>query len=301
MGDMLIGYLNAVVRTSAPLLLIALGGVISYRVGVTNMTLEGIANIGAFAGALASYFGGSFIVSILSAMAAGMLLSLLFFLFIEKFKGNEIIVAIGINTLSGGLTTFLSPVFFNAGIVGSADLTRLPTISFGLLERVPIINDIFNNFTLLIYVAPILTILVWAVMYKTNLGVKLRASGESPQSLETAGISSRKYRTVGVVITGILAALGGVHLSLGYVTQFSEGIISGRGFIAYSASVFGQGKPFLTWIVCIVFAMAEALSYRAQALRIPSHIVSMMPYVVTIIALCIQSNAAHKKKSLSLG
>ncbi len=297
---MLIGYLSAVVRTSAPLLLIALGGVISYRVGVTNMALEGIANLGAFAGVVVSFYGGSSMMSILTAIVAGMLISLLFSFFVEKFRGHEVIIAIGINTLSGGLTTFLSPVIFNAGIVGSADLISLPTVKLPLLDKIPVLDAIFNNFTVLIYVAPIIAVLVWFVMFKTNLGIKLRASGESPQSLNTAGISARKYRVVGVVITGALAALGGVHLSLGYVTQFSEGIISGRGFIAYSASVFGQGRPGLTWVACIIFAMAEALSYRAQALGIPSHIVSMMPYIVTIIALCVQSNAAHKKKLTSL-
>lgn len=297
---MLIGYLNAVVRTSAPLLLIALGGIISYRVGVTNMALEGIANLGAFAGVVVSFYGGSSLMSMLAAMLAGVLTSLLFSLFLEYFRGHEVIVAIGINTLSGGLTTFLSPVFFNAGIVGSANLKSFPVVHIPLLDKIPVLDAIFNNFTVLIYVAPALTILVWFIMYKTNLGIKLRASGESPQALETAGISARKYRVVGVLVTGALAALGGVHLSLGYVTQFSEGIISGRGFIAYSASVFGQGRPGLTWIACIIFAMAEALSYRAQALGIPSHIVSMMPYVVTIIALCVQSNAAHKKKLTSL-
>ena len=297
---MLTGYLSAVVRTSASLLLIALGGIISYQVGVTNMALEGIANLGAFAGAVVSFYGGSSLMSMLAAMLSGVLLSLLFSSFIEYFRGHEVIVAIGINTLSGGLTTFLSPVIFNAGIVGSANLTGFPTITFPILDRVPILNALLNNFTVLIYVAPILTMIVWFVMFKTNLGIKLRASGESPQSLETAGISSRKYRVVGVLITGALAALGGVHLSLGYVTQFSEGIVSGRGFIAYSASVFGQGRPGLTWLACIIFAMAEALSYRAQALGIPSHIVSMMPYVVTIIALCVQSNTAHKKELASL-
>ena len=297
---MLTGYLSAVVRTSAPLLLIALGGIISYRVGVTNMALEGIANLGAFAGVVVSFYGGSSFMSILAAVLSGILLSLLFSFFIEYFHGHEVIVAIGINTLSGGLTTFLSPVIFNAGIVGSANLKGFPTITLPLLDKIPVLNAIFNNFTVLIYVAPVLTILVWFVMFKTNLGIKLRASGESPQALETAGISAKKYRIVGVLITGALAALGGVHLSLGYVTQFSEGIVSGRGFIAYSASVFGQGRPGLTWIACIIFAMAESLSYRAQALGIPSHIVSMMPYIVTIIALCIQSNTAHKKKLTSL-
>ena len=293
---MLIGYLSAVVRTSAPLLLIALGGIISYRVGVTNLALEGIANLGAFAGVVVSFYGGSSMMSMLAAILAGTLVSMLFSFFIERFRGNEVIVAIGINTLSGGLTTFLSPVIFGAGIVGSADLKGFPKVSLPLLEKVPVLDAVFNNFTILIYVAPVITILVWFIMFKTNLGIKLRASGESPLSLETAGISAKKYRVVGVLITGMLAALGGVHLSLGYVTQFSEGIISGRGFIAYSASVFGQGRPGLTWIACIIFAMAEALSYRAQALGIPSHLVSMMPYVVTIVALCIQGNAAHKKK-----
>ena len=147
---MLTGYLSAVVRTSAPLLLIALGGVISYRVGVTNMALEGIANLGAFAGVVVSFYGGSFLMSMLAAVLSGVLLSALFSFFIEYFHGHEIIVAIGINTLSGGLTTFLSPVIFNAGVVGSADLTGFPTVTLPLLDKVPVLDAIFNNFTVLI-------------------------------------------------------------------------------------------------------------------------------------------------------
>lgn len=297
--DVLAGFLEAVIRSATPLILAAMGGLISTRVGVFNISLEGVINIGAFVGVTATFYLVNPFYGVLFAVIAGIAFSALFSYFIEVLHANETIAAIGINMLSAGLTTFLTKYLFAEGLITAEKLTSLPSLDLKIFGFSKFLDRVFNNHTVLVYVAPLVVILLAWLMYKTTFGVKFRASGDNPHALETAGFSAKKYRVVGVLATGALCGLAGVHLSLGYVTMFSEGLVAGRGYIAYTATVFGLADPFLTFLACILFAAAEALSYRSQQIGIPPQIISMLPYIVTIIALTIQT-ARQKSRKLSL-
>jgi len=298
---MLESYLAAIIRTATPLLLAGMGSIISERVGVFNISLEGAMNIGAFVGVVCVYYSAMPILGVLGAVVAGGLLALIFILFVEFLHANETIAAIGVNTLSAGLTTFLAKMVFKEGVVGANKIVSIPSIRIPSLEQVPVLNTVLNNHTVLVYIAPLIVVALAFILFRTAFGIKIRASGENAMALETAGVSSRKYRIVGVVSTGLLCGLAGAHVALGYVSMFSEGLIAGRGYIAYSAAVFGRANPGLTSVACLIFAFAEALSYRSQQIGISAQIISMMPYIVTVAALTIQGNNLRKSKLTAKG
>lgn len=293
---MLGSYLAAIIRTATPLLLAGMGSIISEQVGVFNISLEGAMNIGAFVGVVCVYYTALPIIGVAGAIVAGGILALIFVLFVEFLHANATIAAIGVNTLSAGLTTFLTKIVFNEGLVGANKIVSIPSVHIRFLTKIPFLNTVFNNHTILVYIAPIIVVALSLVLFRTSFGIKIRASGKNALALETAGYSSRKYRLVGVITTGLLCGLAGAHLALGYVSMFSEGLIAGRGYIAYSAAVFGMANPGLTSLACLIFAFADALSYRSQQIGIATQIVSMMPYIATVVALTVQGNKMRKSK-----
>lgn len=293
MGELLAGT----IRTATPILLAALGGLMCERIGIFNIALEGLLLLGAFFSIFGMFLTGNLFTAVLFAIVVTVLFSSVFAVFIEKLNSDPTITALGLNMLAEGITTFsMKYVFGDQGSVNVEGIVGMKKIAIPLIENIPFIGKIISGHTVLVYVSWVLVAVCGFLLFKTSLGINMRMVGENRKAAEAAGIKTSRYRILTVAISGVFCALGGAYLSLGYVTMFTENMTAGRGFIAYTAVVFGKANPYKVLFASLVFGFAEALSYRVQQFgNLPSPIVMMMPYIITIFALLIRTEQFKKR------
>lgn len=276
------------IRTATPLILAALGGLLTQQAGILNIGMEGMILLGSFFGIVGSYFFASSFAGVALAILVGAVIGLIFGLFVIDLKSDEFIIGIAINIFAGGLTVFLLRNIFGVkGAFSSPDIVSLPRISMDFLSNIKILDAIFNNHTVFIYISWILVILVYIFLYKTPQGTWLIASGEYPEALETAGVSPRKMKYISAIGCGVFCGLAGAHLSLGYLSLFTENMSADRGFIALAAIIFGRANPIKTFLAALLFGFFDALGVRLQVVGIPSQFTQMIPYIATVFALFI--------------
>jgi ABC-type uncharacterized transport system permease subunit len=240
---------------------------------------------GAFTGVAVSFFSGNPWLGVLAAMLVGGLLGLLHGIITVRFAGNQIVSGTGINIIALGLTAYMSQILW--GSRGASERVQgLPDIRIPLLADIPVIGDIIGTHTPLVYLAIIITVVSYIVLFKTPLGLRIRAVGERPDAADTAGINVYKTKYLCVIISGMLAGLGGAFLSLGHLSLFALGMTGGRGFIALAAMIFGKWMPFGAFGASIMFGFADALQMRLQALGLlPPQIILTIPYILTVAVL----------------
>ena len=276
----------ATLQFGALLLLPALGGVVSERSGVTNIALEGIMLMGAYAGVATATATHSAILGVLGAMVAGGLISLIHAVVSINFKADQIISGIAINIAALGLTNYLNFVLTGGQGIGSLPAAlRLPYISWGPLANIPFFGPVLFQQNIIFYLAILLLIGIQWLLFHTNIGLRIRAVGEQPQAADTAGVNVRLVRYLCVISSGLLGGLGGAFLSLGIAGIFTSNMTAGAGFIALAAVVFGKFTPWSTGGACLIFGLGEALSPRLQGTGINPNLLSTLPYILTIIAL----------------
>lgn len=280
-----VGLFAATLRMATPIAFGALGGIFSERAGVVNIGLEGMMLTGAFTGVTVSYFTGNPWLGVLGAILVGGLLGLLHGVITVKFAGNQIVSGTGINIFALGFTAYMSQTIW--GSRGASETVQgLPDISIPLLRDIPIIREIIGTHTPLVYVVLILTVVSFIVLFKTPFGLRIRAVGERPEAADTAGIDVYRTKYVSLIISGMLAGLGGAFLSLGQLNLFALGMTGGRGFIALAAMIFGKWMPFGAFGASVMFGFADALQMRLQALGLlPPQIILMIPYILTVAVL----------------
>lgn len=270
---------------STPLIFGAMGGVISERSGVTNIGIEGMMTIGAFTGAAVGYYSGNPWIGFLSAGLAGGVLGLLHAVASISFKADQTIVGIAINLIGPGLALFLSRLAFHGATMTYPVPEKLPKI-FGK-DGLP--GTIFSNLNedVTVLLVLILTFLLWFILYKTKWGLRILAVGEHPAAADTLGVNIYLIRYVCVILSGVFSGLGGASMTLAVVSQFTPVVISGQGFIALAAVIFGKWTPFGAYGACLLFGFAQALVVVLGGgnFAIPSEILAMLPYVLTILVL----------------
>ena len=280
-----IGLLQNTLRTATPVVLAALGILMTDHVGIMNIGMDGMMLVGAFAAVVGSYFFGSWAMGLMAAVAAGLLLGLFFGVFVIKFKSDEFIIGVALNIFAGALTVFLLRTMFGVkGAFSDPAIVGLPKLEWAFLERIPILGPLFNQNTLLVYLSWLLVLLCYLFIYKTPLGFWMRAAGEHPQSLKSAGISPERMKYLASLLCGLFSGLAGAHLSLGYLTMFTENMSASRGFIAVACVIFGASNPPKVFWAALLFGFIDALGMRLQS-YIPSDLTSMAPYVVTIVMM----------------
>lgn len=289
------------IRTATPLVLAALGGLLTMHAGILNIGMEGMILLGAFFGVYGSYMFSSSLAGVLLAVLSGILVGILFGFFVIELKSDEFIIGIAINIFASGLTIFLLRSIFGVkGAFSSPKIVPLPDISIPVISQIPLIDVILNNHSVFIYISWLLVIITHIFLYKTPYGIWLRASGEFPEALETVGISHKRMRYFSSLMCGVLCGLAGAHLSLGYLTLFTENMSAERGFIALAAIIFGGANPLKTFGAAMLFGFFDALGIRLQGVGIPSQFTKMIPYTATVIALFIVAKSYLKRsKSLS--
>ncbi len=283
-------------RTATPVVLCALGCLMTERVGIMNIGVEGMMLMGAFFAVLGSYLYGSWMMGLVFAVVLGILLGLFYYLFSVKFKSDEFVIGIALNILAGGLTVFLLRTLFGVkGSFSGPGIVPLPVLHFAWIESIPVLGTLLSGNTLLVYISWILVLFSWLLLYKTPLGFHLRASGEAPEALRAAGKNPDRMKMLASVLCGIMASLSGAHLSLGYLTMFSENMSASRGFIAVACVIFGGGNPPRVFLAALLFGFIDALGLRMQK-YIPADITASAPYVITVIMMVIVVLMKRRKK-----
>ena len=276
----------AAIRSATPILYPALAGIFSERAGVLNIGLEGIMLLSAFAAVVGSYYTGNPWIGVLCAIAAGLLTSLIHAFMCINMRAEQAIVGTGINILGAGLPSFLLlKLFGSQGI--SPIVPRIYEWRVPFIADLPVIGPIIGTQSPLVYLALLMVPVSWFVLFKTPFGLRLRAVGENPRAAETVGVSVYRMRYAGVLISGVLASLGGAFLSISYLAQFIRLMTAGRGFIGLAAMIFGRWNPWGALLACLIFGFADALQASAQAANVPvaPQFLLALPYVLTIIAL----------------
>jgi ABC-type uncharacterized transport system permease subunit len=276
--------LQSTIRLATPLVFAALGGLFSERSGVINIGLEGLMLISAFAGVVGANLSGSALVGLFTALGAGLLFALIHALMCVTFEADQIISGTAINLLALGGTGFLMVVIFGSGGT-SPRVSGFESVAIPLLSDIPIIGRALFDQSILVYLMYILVPVTYFVVYRTPFGLRLRATGEVPEAVDTAGVSVTRMRYYGVALSGILAALGGVYLSMGVLSAFTEGMTGGRGFIALAALIFGRWNPIGVLALPLLFGFAQATTFGVSLEAVPIEFIEMLPYLLTIIAL----------------
>lgn len=279
--------LSITLMYSAPLTLAAIGGVISERSGVVNIGIEGMMSIGALAGATVGYFTHNAWLGFLCAGLAGGLLALLHAVASITFRADQTVSGIAINLIGPGLAMFLARYFFNGATTTLPVPNKLPKVIDQQNLKVTMFRGLNIDITVLI--AFLVVFVTWFVFYQTKWGLRIRAMGEHPAAVDTLGVSVYKSRYACVIISGILAGLGGGTVTLAIISQFTPTAISGQGFIALAAVIFGKWRPFGTYFACLLFGFSQALVIILGDgnVVVPSTLLAMIPYILTIIVLII--------------
>ncbi|MDR0861218.1 MAG: ABC transporter permease [Oscillospiraceae bacterium] len=296
-----------------PLLCIAIGGIYSERSGVTNLALEGLLGAGAFIGALfVAFFGGYFptgslplmFIAMACAMVGGALYAMLHGLLCVKFRANQVISGVVINILAMAITVFLTRQI-NSTLFKSSDKIQLgvsPRFDVPWLSKIPIIGAVFKSVYPFEVIIVAVVAIMWYILYRTRFGMRLRACGDNPHAVDSAGLSVQRTRFAAVMISGALTGLGGISFAYSISANFSSSIYTGAGYLAIAALIFGNWKIIPTVGACLLFGLARSGGYRlANVLALPSSfsdLIMILPYVLTLLVLIFFSGTNRAPRAL---
>ena len=305
MGNLFtIGLFQQMLRSATPVALAAQGGLMTEHAGIMNIGMDGMILMGAFTAVSVSWLLGSAWLGLLAAGLTGALVGLFFALFVVKFKSDEFIIGTALNIFAGGLTVFLLRALFQVkgSFQGTADrpVVGLPRVDLGVLREIPFFGPLLDNSSIFILLTWILVLLMWILVYRTPWGLWIRAAGERPDALRTAGISPQKMKWISSVVCGAFCGLAGAQLALGNVTMFAEGMSNSRGYVAFACVIFGAANPGKAYLAALMFGFFDALGYRLQEYNINSNLTSMIPYVITVIMMVYVVVRSQKKRGKSL-
>jgi simple sugar transport system permease protein len=297
-----------------PLLIMAVGGIYCERSGVTMLALEGLQGFGAFAGSLAVILlvprlgaesPALIYVAMAVSMAGGLAFSLIHAALCVKFRAQQVISGVAVNTVAMALTTFLTSVINSAVFGDSSNKFQIGVsnrFTVPLFSRIPVLGAFFRNMYPFEVVILVVAFIAWYLLYKTRFGLRLRACGEAPHSLDAAGGDVGRTRVAAVMICGALSGLGGIFLAYSISANFSPAIYMGYGFLSIAALIFGNWKILPTFGVCMFFGLAKSGGYRlCLVLGLPSNytdLLLVLPYVLTLLLLVFFSRHNHPPRAL---
>ena len=282
-ADFIASFLYSVIRITTPLLYGALGALICKQGGVLHIAFEACMLFAAFFGVVASALTQSVFLGLLAGMAGGILVMLLFGYFTLQLNANLVLTGIALNTLASGGTVFL--MYLLCGEKGTSN--SLPS---------PFLGTVLSGHNILTYVAFIMPVFVYLLIFKTPLGLRIRSVGENENAAASVGVNVTRTKYITLIIGGAVTSLGGMFMSMGYLSWFARDMIAGRGFMAIAAQNLGNAAVVPTFITSILFGLANALAVMLQTLNLPAEIFQAMPYVVTLIGLAAYSSSQRKEK-----
>lgn len=300
MYENLILILDATLRVSTPLILAALAGLFSERSGIVNIALEGKMLSAAFAAAAAASVTGSVWLGLLAGIGISVSLSLLHGFATITHRGDQIVSGVAINMLAVGLTVTLGRFWFGLGgqtpaLSDSERFTSITLPGADAIADVPVIgllySELISGHNILVYVALAMVPTVWWIVFRTRFGLRLRAAGENPHAVDTAGISVAWIRYRALICAGILCGIAGAYLSTAHSAGFVANMSAGKGFIALAALIFGKWRPVPVLFGCLLFGFLDAVAIRLQGVElpvvgvIPVQAIEVLPYILTVLLL----------------
>lgn len=292
----------SILRVTTPILFAALGALISNRAGIINIGLEGIMLVSALTGVVVSAYTHSAWVGLLCAALAGVLIAGILAFFTLQFKTHIILGGIAINMFASGGTVFI--LYLISGDKGSSSSLSskvLPNVDIPLLKDIPVLGPIFSGHNVLTYLSIVAVFVVYYMMKKTPLGLRIRSVGENPHAAQSVGVSVVKTQYTALLLSGLFAGLGGAYMSMGYLSMFTRDMTAGRGWIAIAAESMGRSTTVGTTLTSFLFGGANALSNALQVLKIPSELIATFPYVATVVGLVVYAVGETRKKNKNGG
>ncbi len=281
-------FVFATLRVTTPILFPAIGVAITALSGSINIALEGIMLVAAFVGVLVSAFTGSLWLALIAGILAGVGIAALLGYFHLNLKADIIIAAIALNMFASGITVFLTYIFaHDKGTTSSLKSLVFPSYRIPIIDKIPVIGKMFSGLNVLTYVALLSVIAFYYLIYRTPLGLRIRAVGQNPDAAESVGVDVKKVKMYSLLLSGFFGALGGLYLSMGYVSWFSRDMTAGRGFIAIAAASIGGNLPLGTFFGSLLFGAVNTLAIFLATLKVPSELIQMIPYVTTVLVLAV--------------
>ncbi len=283
----------AILRSGTPLIYVTLAAVIAQRAGIWHLGLEGLMIVGACATILTIVATGSVFIALCVAIVLCVLMSILFWFVVEKLKANQIIAGLGLTGLGLGGTAFAVEAIFGTQAAVSAE--------FGL----PRIGPMFGSYgvlSILVVLMPVCVIFMWVLLRRTRFGLRLAASGEHPFAARSVGVRTDLMRLAALMIGGVLCAIGGAELAAGSLQIFSQNMTAGRGFMAFTAAIFGAGQPIGATLAAVFFAVVGAAGIRAQLVfgdRVPHDLLLGLPYIATIFGIWLSAKLRGGTKAVT--
>jgi ABC-type uncharacterized transport system permease subunit len=291
-----IAFLFSAITSATPLLFAAMGGLFSERSGVINIALEGLMLSGAFTAAVVTFQTGNPLLGLLAGIGAGVVTAVIFAVAVIHFEADQVVAGMAINFLMLGLPALISGVIYDS------------TGSTPQIDQAYKLPNFFNGLSIISILGLLLVPAAWYVLYKTPFGLRLRAVGENPEAADAAGVSVTKLRYTAVIVSGVLAAIGGAFLSTGQSSLFTRGMSAGRGFIALAALILAKWQPVPVLFACLFFGFTEALTIQIQGAPwakigdepVPIQFIEMIPYILTIIVLAGFIGSSRAPKALGI-
>lgn len=291
----------SVLRVTTPILFAALGALISNRAGIINIGMEGIMLVAALTGVIVSSYTHSAWIGLLGAVLSGTLIAGILAFFTLKFKTHIILGGVAINLFASGGTVFI--LYLLSGDKGSSTSLAskvLPSVEIPLLKDIPVLGPILSGHHMLTYVSIVAVFVVYYLLNRTPLGLRIRSVGENPHAAQSVGVSVIKIQYMALLLSGFFAGLGGAYMSMGYLSLFTRDMIAGRGWIAIAAESMGRSTTVGTALTSLLFGAADALSNALQVLKIPAELIATLPYIATVIGLVIYAVSETRKKNKKL-
>lgn len=294
----MIDFLFMWIRVATPILWAALGASICEKSGVVNLGLEGIMLIAALFGVIGSAFGGGLFWGVAAGVLSAVVVSIIFAYFHLVLKANSVLCGTAINTIAAGLTVFVLQLLTGEkGSSSSLNSFQFPTLNIPIVENIPVLGRILSGHNILTYMGLLMVLFIHLFFYRTPIGLRIRAVGETPKAAESVGINVVRIRLLAILLCGIMAGFGGMYLSMGYLPMFTRDMVAGRGFIALAANAMGQSTPVGVLVSSLLFSFFDGLSNILQMLRIPAEFIQMLPYAATILFLTLYSIKKYMVKS----
>lgn len=290
----------AAVRMMTPIAFAAFGELFAERSGVLNLGLEGMMIMGSIAGFLGAYYTGNVWVGIFAGILSGVLMGLLMGILCINLRMIQSVAGVTVTILGLGLSAFMYRVAF--GIVVPPTVNVFETIPIPLLSQIPVLGPIFFQHHIFVYLAFLLIPIFSIVLFKTSIGLKIRAVGENPKAADTLGVNVNRIRYGCIIFCGLLTGLAGAELAVAEVGIFTEGMTSGRGWMAVALVIFGKWIPSRVFVGTVLFSFVDALQLRLQAIGIavPYQFLVMLPYVLTIVMIAASYKRAGSPAALGI-
>ncbi|MBR4484854.1 MAG: ABC transporter permease [Erysipelotrichaceae bacterium] len=292
-------FLSTVIRVATPLILCAMAACIGKQANVQTITYEGMMLFAALAGTLGTSYTNSLIGGIIIGVLASVLLAGIYGYFNIYLDTYDTLLGIAMNNFSNYFTIFLLFVLIGRKADSSTIVSyNYPIINIPIIKDIPIIGTILSGQSLVTYFAIISVFVAHFIVYKSTLGLRVRSVGRSPEAASSLGIDVRKTKMIAMLISGVFAGLAGEFMSMSYISFFTKNMVAGRGFIGIAASNLALGRPFYGLLYALMFAVSQVIANQLQMLQFTYQFANMIPYIITIIGLCITGSAEIRKEKM---